>query len=144
MAEHRRRYGFGDDLGMVSRFPVNHRVEPIVRVRRVLDDTARAVGLDERVFALDDVPGARLVLGLGVPSVPVLDVVGEAVLGVGVVGLLHVDGFGGVGNRGGSDGLGDGGGGVSEGGRRVGNGDGQGCGALRESCLGDAARVGNS
>ena len=60
-------------------------VESVDGVGRVLDDAPRAVGLDERVAALDDVTVAGLVLGLGVAGQSVLDIVGVAVLGVGVV-----------------------------------------------------------
>jgi len=97
-------YSLGDDLGVVTSLAANDGVEAVVGVSGVLDDTAAAVRLDQRVFALDDVALAGLVLGLIITGVLVVDLVGETVLGVGVVGLLDDS----LGEDGGSrDGLGD-------------------------------------
>lgn len=62
------------------RFPADDRVEAVYRIRGILDDAARAVGLDQTVATLDEVAVAGLVLSLGVACNRVLHVVREAVL----------------------------------------------------------------
>jgi len=91
---------------------VDDGVEAVVRVSGVLDDSASAIRLHDRVAALDDVAGPGLLLGLGVSGQAVVDVVRVAVLGVWVVGLLQVDGLG----DGGGGGVGERGLGVGQGG----------------------------
>jgi hypothetical protein len=108
--DERRRGGVGQRVGgghgLEGRgLLLDDGVEAVVIVGGVVDDASRAVGLDEGVTALDDVPVARLLLGLGVPGYPVVDVVRVAVLGVRVV--FRVDGLG-------DDGLGHGGGRVGD------------------------------
>jgi len=67
-------------MGVHGGLPVHDGVEAVVGVRRVLHCPDGAVGFDERVAPLDDVPVSRLVLGLGVAGVGILDAVAEAVL----------------------------------------------------------------
>lgn len=65
--------------------PVNGRLESVVVVSGVVHSADGAVGLHERVLALDHISVALLVLGLDVSGVVVIDSVLELVLGVGVV-----------------------------------------------------------
>ena len=77
-----------DDLSdMTKGFPVHDGVETVVGVGGVLNSALGAVGVHHGVGALHNVSIAGLVLALGVTGVSVLHVVGEAVLGVGIVSL---------------------------------------------------------
>jgi len=59
-------------------------VESVVVVSGVVHSAGGAVGLDERVFTLDDVAVALLSSGFHVAGVAVMDSVFERVLGVGL------------------------------------------------------------
>lgn len=76
--------GGRDDLRYVRQCLVDDGVEAVVVIGRVVDGAHRAVGLDERVLPLDDVPVALLRLRLDVARVRVLDAVVERVLRVGL------------------------------------------------------------
>jgi hypothetical protein len=88
---------------------VDYSVEAVVGVGGVVDGALGAIGVDERVASLDDVPTAHLVLALAVSSERIVDGVAEVVVGRGVR-------FGDVGAGHGS-GVSDGGGDVRHGGR---------------------------
>lgn len=83
----RRGYVFGDGDG----FRVNgrsnffdDRVETVVVIGRVLDDSHASVGLVDAVRTVDHVPVANLVLGLHVPCVGIVHAIVEHVLGMGL------------------------------------------------------------
>jgi hypothetical protein len=99
-------------------------IESVNGVSGVLDGTHCAVRLHQAVAALDDISAAALLLSLDVPSQSVVDVVREAVLGVGVV--VGVDGYGG-------GYLSDCGGGIGKGSR---GGIGDGCVRYSGGCVG--------
>lgn len=89
----------GDHLsGNGHGLAVDDGIESVDGIGSVLDGTTGAIGLHEGVGSLDDVSAAALLLSLVVSGQSVLDVVAEAVLGVGIVVI--------------DDGLGDNWGGV--------------------------------
>lgn len=76
----------GDDLsGVDERLFMHDSVKTVVGVSGVLNSAFGAVGVNDGVGALYDITVAGFLLGLGVTSVPILYVVGEAVLWVGIV-----------------------------------------------------------
>lgn len=84
----RRGYvlGHGDGFRWVNGRPdlFNHRVETVVVIGRVLDDSHASVGLVDAVRTVNHVPVADLVLGLHVPCVRIVDAIVEHVLGMGL------------------------------------------------------------
>ena len=66
-------------------------VESVQRISSVFDDALGAIGFHEGVGSLDCVSGAGFLLALRVSGQRVLDVIGEAVLWVGVV--ISIDGL---------------------------------------------------
>lgn len=66
---------------------VDDGIESVHRVGSVLDGATEAIGIVQRVLALDHIPVAGLNLALGVPGQSVLDIVGEVVLGMRIVGV---------------------------------------------------------
>lgn len=82
LAVHLRMVGVSDLL--------DDRVETVVLVGRVLDNTSGSVRFLQRVSALDDIAVAALPLLLVVAGVRVLDAIVELVLGVAVLVLFVV------------------------------------------------------
>ena len=85
--------GGGHDGLDADGLPADDGVETVVGISGVLHGSLQAVSVHQGVAALDDVSVAALLLALAVAGEAVLDVVGEGVLGVGVV-VVGYDGLG--------------------------------------------------
>jgi len=68
-------------------FAVHHSIESVDGVSGVLHRAAEAIGVIQRVLALHHIPVPGLHLALRVPGEGILHIVGEVVLGMGVVGV---------------------------------------------------------
>jgi len=107
-----RSHGLHHGLHMIQRHAVDDGVESVDRVRGVLHNALEAIGINQGVLSADHVAIALLHLALGVAGEGVLHIVGELVLGMGVVllgglgqnrlGVGHGNRRMGVGGHGGS------------------------------------------
>lgn len=78
----------GNDLSdLTDGLPVHNCVETVVGVSSILNSTLETIGVHQGVGTVHNITVAALLLSFGVTSVSVLDVVREAVLGVGIVSL---------------------------------------------------------
>ena len=75
---------------MGDAFALDDGIEAVVLVGDVFNGADVAVGLDKRVFTLDDIALADLLLGLDVAGMGVVNVVGEGVVGRRVVVVVVV------------------------------------------------------
>lgn len=66
---------------------VDDGVESVDGIGRVLHSPAETIGIIQRVLALDDIPITGLHLALGIAGEGILDIVGEVVLGMRVIGV---------------------------------------------------------
>lgn len=87
--------GVGDLSGFVGqRFLVYNCIETVVGISGVIDGAFGAIGVNDRVGALDDVTITSFMLGFGVTGETILYVIGEAVLRVSVIFLNGNFGYG--------------------------------------------------
>jgi len=82
-----RSHGLHHGLHVIQGNAVDDGVETVDRVGGVLDNALVAIGIDQGVLAMDHVAITLLNLTLRVSGKGVLDIVGELVLGMGIVFL---------------------------------------------------------
>lgn len=70
-----------------QRLLTHHRIEAMMRIGCVVDCAFGAVGIDNRIAALDHIAVSRLMLTLQIARVAILYVIAKRILWIGIIGL---------------------------------------------------------